>query len=362
MFGSARVHISGNSSYEYDIVRHLWVLCRTALGIDRHGIVGYQGRGNISPVTINLTKIGIENGICLNERKEADVEGFWKQLDSVINITIKTLVDRFEWQGSQLAKSAPFLYENQLMKHDKKLEPNDKVREVLKHGTLACGYLGMSNMLMALFGKHHGESENSLNFALEVVKFIDKKTKEASEQYDLNFSSYATPAEGLCRKMLEKTREQFGIIEGVTDREYINNSHHIPVYHPISIKDKIDIESQFAPYATGGNITYVELDGNARQNLEAFEDIVDYAMEKGIPYLALNHPIDACMECGFEGIIGEYCPNCGGKDGDVYIKRLRRVTGYITSSYKEFFNSGKRAEVEDRYTHSKHSRLDELID
>ena len=160
--------------------------------------------------------------------------------------------------------------------------------------------------------------------------------------------------------MLEQTKKQYGEIEGVTDREYINNSHHVPVYYPISIKDKIDIEVQFAPYATGGNITYVELDGNARQNLDAFEDIVNYSMDKGVTYLALNHPIDECTSCGYEGIIGDECPSCKGKDGDVYIKRLRRVTGYITSSYKEFFNQGKKAEVEDRYTHSKFSSFNEL--
>lgn len=160
--------------------------------------------------------------------------------------------------------------------------------------------------------------------------------------------------------MLEQTRDEYGVIKGVTDREYINNSHHVPVYHPISIKEKIDIEVKFAPYATGGNITYVELDGNARQNLEAFEEIVDYAMNKGVTYLALNHPIDECTGCGFEGIIGDTCPSCHAKDGDVYIKRLRRVTGYITSSYKEFFNKGKFAEVNDREVHSSYSSFDDL--
>lgn len=328
-------------------------MCRTALGVDRHGVHGYSGRGNISPVTMNLTKIGIDNGICLGKRTSADIGGFWKQLDSTIDITIKALVERFEWQGKQLAKSAPFMYENQIMKHHRKLDPNEPVREVLKHSTLAMGYLGLSNMLVALFGKHHGEDNDALEFGLKVVKHIDKRAKEASEEHDLNFSGYATPAEGLCMKMLNKTKSQYGTINGVTDREYINNSHHVPVYHPITIREKIDIEAKFAPYATGGNITYVELDGNARQNLEAFEDIVNYGMSKGVTYLALNHPIDECTACGYEGIIGEKCPSCHKKDGDIYIKRLRRVTGYITSSYKEFFNNGKKAEVEDRFVHSK---------
>ncbi len=335
-------------------------MCRTALGVDRHGVEGYSGRGNISPITLNLTKIGLDNGIALKNREEADIEGFWKQLDQTINIGIKALVDRFEWQGKQPAKSAPFMYENMTMKCGRKLEPNEPVREALKHGTLAIGYLGLSNMLVALFGKHHGESQEVLDFGVKVVKYISDRANEASEEYDLNFSAYATPAEGLCRKMLEKTRDEYGTIKDVTDREYINNSHHVPVYHPISIKEKIDIEANFAPYATGGNITYVELDGNARQNVEAFEEIVDYAMDKGVTYLAVNHPIDECTNCGFEGIIGESCPSCHAKDGDVYIKRLRRVTGYITSSYKEFFNKGKKAEVEDRLEHGQYSAFDEL--
>ena len=179
---------------EYDIVQPpLWWLCRTALGTDRHGIHGYSGRGNISPVTMNLTKIGLDNGIALGKRDKADKEGFLKQLDETIDVTIKALVDRFEWQGKQLAKSAPFTYENQILKHHRKLDPNEPVREVLKHNTLAIGYLGLSNMLVALFGKHHGEDEDILNFGLDVVAHIDRRAEEASEEYDLNFSAYATP-------------------------------------------------------------------------------------------------------------------------------------------------------------------------
>lgn len=337
-------------------------MCRTALGTDRHGVKGYQGRGNISPVTINLTKIGLDCGTAINGTDMPDLLTFWEQLDSTIDLAVKALVERFEWQGKQLAKSAPFLYENQLLKHHRKLEPDEPVMEVLKHGTLAIGYLGLSNMLVALFGKHHAEDKFVLHFAEQVVAKIAEKASEASEKYDLNFSAYATPAEGLSMKMLQKTREQYGIVKGVTDREYLNNSHHVPVYSNVTIKEKIDIEARFAKYATGGNITYVELDGNARQNLEAFEGIIDYAVQAGVPYIAVNHPIDSCTECGYEGIIGEYCPSCGGKDGDIYIKRLRRVTGYITSSYKEFFNKGKKAEVEDRIVHSETSDLSELED
>lgn len=335
--------------------------CRTMTGADRHGLPDGKGRGNISPVTINLPKIGLDNGIALTGSESPDIEGFWEQLDQTIDLAIKALVERFEWQGKQLAKSAPFMYENQLMKSDRKLDPNEPVREALKHGTLAIGYIGLSNCLTALFGKDHSEDLDVLDFAEAVVAHIRKRADEASDAHDLNFSAYATPAEGLCRTWAVKLKEEYGEVAGVTDRDYLNNSHHVPVYRPVTIKQKIDNEARFAKYANGGNITYVELDGNARQNLKAIEGILDYAMDAGCSYVAINHPIDSCESCGYEGIIGEYCPVCNGKDGDIYIKRLRRVTGYLTSSYKESFNAGKRAEVEDREVHSNHSNLDELL-
>lgn len=336
--------------------------CRTMTGKDRHGLPNGKSRGNISPVTINLTKMGLDNGIAVTGAEHPDLEGFWNQLEETVDLAVTALVDRFEWQGKQLAKSAPFCYENELMKGDRKLEPNEPVRDVLKHGTLAIGYLGVSNMCSALFGKDHSEDLDVLDFAEDVVAFIREKADEASIVHDLNFSAYATPAEGLCHKMMKSLQEQYGIVDGVTDRDYVNNSHHVPVYRPISIQEKIDIEARFAQYANGGNITYVELDGNARQNLTAIEDIIDYAMQAGCTYVAINHPIDCCTECGYEGIIGDTCPKCGGIDGEVYIKRLRRVTGYLTSSYREYFNAGKKAETDDRYVHSQHSNLHELTD
>lgn len=323
--------------------------CRTSMGIDRHGLEGYTGRGNISPITINLPKIALRHSYKLNG--ETDLEGFFKELEEVLEVGVEALVNRFEWQGKQLSKSAPFLYENQVLK-GKKLQPEERVREVIKHGTLAIGYIGLSNCLVALIGKHHGESKEALELGIKIVEIIDRKAKDSSDKYDLNFSAYASPAEGLSHKYAKVLKEEFGEIEGVTDREYINNSHHVPVYYNCSIKEKIDIENNFSKYATGGNITYTELDGNARNNPKALEEIINYAMDTGVPYLALNHPIDECTNCGYEGIIGEECPSCHKKDGEVYIKRLRRVTGYITSSYKEYFNDGKKAEVEDRVKHT----------
>lgn len=325
--------------------------CRTQLGDDIHGYKGKGGRGNISPVTINLTKIGLDNGIALGERNTPDIDGFWKQLNAALDITTKALLERYEWQCSQIAKSSPFMYGNALWKSDAYIEGEDTLQEALKHGTLAIGYLGIANMCVALFGKHQGESKEVYDFALSVVKYIHEYAKRKTQEYQLNFSSYGTPAESLCHSQLKRTRDQYGNVEGVLDREYITNSFHVPVYHPVTIKEKLELEAPFHQYSTGGSISYVELDGNARNNLKAFEQIVDYAMSLGISYFAVNHPIDSCENCGYEGIIGEECPSCHKKDGEVFIKRLRRVTGYLTSSYKEFFNNGKRAEVEDRVKH-----------
>ncbi|PWJ42315.1 anaerobic ribonucleoside triphosphate reductase [Sediminitomix flava] len=325
--------------------------CRTRLSSNRHGSNGKSGRGNISPVTINLTKLGIDYGVALGDRKEADLEGFWEGLDNVLDITVQALLDRYEWQAKQFAKSAPFMYRNKVWK-GRELNDDETVGEILKSGSLAIGFLGLSNMLVAMFGKHHAQDQKVWDFGYKVVNHIYKFAQEASEEHDMNFGCYATPAESLCHKQLKLTRNQYGIIKGVTDRDYLNNSFHVPVYHDISIKEKIDTEAPFHKICTGGSITYVELDGNARNNTKAVEKIVDYAMSQGIYYFALNHPIDSCSNCGYEGIIGEECPKCGSKDGDVYIKRLRRVTGYITGDYNKYFNDGKHSEVNDRVKHS----------
>lgn len=261
----------------------------------------------------------------MNKRTEPDLEGFWKQLDEAIDTCAIALLERFEWQGKQLAKSAPFLYENELLLCDRKLKPEESVRDALKHGTLAIGWIGLSNTLVALFGKHHGESPEVQEFGLKIANHINERAKEYSEKHDLNFSAYGTPAESLCKKFASALKEEYGVIKGVTDREYINNSFHVPVYHPISIYEKLEIEAPYHKYCTGGSISYVELDGNARNNLDGFEKIVRYGIDLGISYLAINHPIDEC-ECGYEGIIGDECPACGKKEGEVFIKRLRRVS------------------------------------
>lgn len=318
------------------------------IGYDRHGL-GYtrQGRGNNVPNTIILPKIGIENGICLGERETPDFEGFWKDLDEALRLCEKGLLNRYKIIKSQSPKAAPFMYQNGTMQSSKECE--ETVEESVKHNTLAVGLIGIAEMCVAMFGKNHAESEEACDFALEVIQYMSKFVKECCERNDLNFSLYFTPAEGLCRTALNALRKQYGVIENVTSHEYLTNSCHVPVWQKISIYDKLRIESKFTKYATGGTITYIELESTFMNNIEAIEDIIDYAFspEIDIPYLAFNFPIDTCLECGYQSEFNDHCPMCGSK----HIEQLRRVTGYLTSDYHNF-NDGKIAEVEERVKHS----------
>lgn len=323
--------------------------CRTLVGYDRHGL-GYirQGRGNNTPVTMILPKLGIEYGICLGKRTEPDIEGFWKEFEEYLRLTEKGLLERFAIMVKQSPKSAPFMYKNGTIQDADKCV--DNVYNALKHNTLAIGYIGIAEMCTALFGKNHVHDEKVHEFALSVVRRINEFASEASERNDLNFSCYATPAEGLCRTALKALRKQYGIIEGVTSREYLTNSHHVPVWEKVSIYDKLRIEAPFCKYPTGGCITYVEVDSMFVKNLDAVEAIIDYAFkELDIPYLAFNFPIDTCLDCGYQGEFNDKCPICGS----VNIEQLKRVTGYLTTDYHHF-NDGKRAEVEDRVKHSEY--------
>jgi ribonucleoside-triphosphate reductase len=320
--------------------------CRTQVAKDRFGIKGNQGRGNISPTTINLAKIGIEYGTCLGKRSEPDIKGFWNKLDRVLNLTAEALVERFEYQGRQPAKSAPFMYENQLMK-GKKLQPDEPVREVLKHGTLAIGLLGLSNCMTAMFGKHQFEDDDVWNFAYAVYKHVEAFKNEAAEKYDLNFSVYSTPAENCCYSINKRLVKEYGEIKGVTDRGYLTNSFHCPVWYPISAEDKIRKEAPFHEISRGGAITYVEVDSSTQHNLPAMEQLVNEAMDADISYFAMNVQIDTCRHCHYQGIIDHECPKCGSND----IERLRRITGYLTGSV-EHMNAGKQREVADRVKHT----------
>lgn len=324
--------------------------CRTMMGYDRHGM-GYSktGRGNVCPVTMNLPKIGIKHGICLGERTTPDIDGFWAELDEVLKITETSLVDRFYHVCNQSVNSAPFMYRNGTVA-DCEMANFRGVYEAMKHGTLAVGYIGIAEMCQAMFGKDQSEDKRVLEFALSVVKHIYDYCVDASERNNLNFSCYATPAENLCKTYASALREEFGEIKNVTDREYITNSHHVPVWQKVSIFKKLETEAPFCKYPTGGCITYIELESSIMNNTEAISNIIDYAMNLDIPYLAFNFPIDSCLKCGYHGEIEYNCPKCGNTN----ISRLRRVTGYLTTDYRNF-NKGKIAEVLDRVKHSKYT-------
>ena len=321
--------------------------CRTLIGYDRHGL-GYirQGRGNNVPNTIILPKLGIEFGICLGKREKPDIEGFWKAFEETLKLAENALLERFEIMIKQSPKAAPYMYDNNTIQDARECREN--VFNALKHNTLAIGYLGIAEMCQALFGVNHVHDKEAYDFALSVVKRINEYAAEASERNNLNFSCYATPAEGLCRTALASLRNQYGIIENVTSHEFITNSHHVPVWEEVSIYDKLRLEAPFCKYPTGGCITYVELDSTFVKNTKAVEDIIDYAFkELDIPYLAFNFPIDSCLDCGHQGEFNEKCSECGSTN----IQQLRRVTGYLTTDYRNF-NDGKIAEVNERVKHS----------
>lgn len=279
-----------------------------------------------------------------------DVDTFIKILDEKIHEAKDMLIERFEYICSQSPASAKFMYENGTMIG---YHPEEGIRSALKHGTLVIGQLGLAEALQILIGKDHTTPEG-----MEVAKHIEQLFKnrcaEFKQQYKLNFGVYYTPAENLCYTAMKKFKKDYGEIPNVSDRDYFTNSMHVPVWKDVSIFEKINIESQLTGYSSAGCITYVELEGAVLHNLEALEQIVNYAMDKDIPYFALNVPNDLCLNCGWTGEIGNECPECGGTD----IQRLRRVTGYLTGDYKTAFNYGKQKEVEERFKHSKKLRLE----
>ena len=334
--------------------------CRTLVGKDRFNEknpYNKQGRGNVCPHTMVLPKLGLKYGIVTGERETPDINGFYKGLDELLRVTEVSLLDRFTHVCEQSPKAANFLYQNNTLMGSEEVRESGNIYDAMKHNTLAFGYIGIAETMRALFGKDHSEDKEVLEFAIEVVKYMYDYVVDASERNNLNMSLYATPAESSCFTIMKKLQEEFGIIPNVLDRDYLTNSHHVPVWRKLSIYEKIDIESKFCKYATGGCITYVELDSNIMNNEKAIEDIIDYAMSKDIPYLAMNFPIDTCEECGYQGDIKYFCPKCGCKK----IKRLRRVTGYLSNDYRKF-NKGKQSEVHDREKHSRYTDFSKLID
>lgn len=301
------------------------------------------GRGNLSFTTVNLPRIGL--------RSNKNINFFFEELDKKIDLVIGQLMERFEIQARKKVKNFPFLMGQGIWMDSDKLGWDDEIREVLKHGTLSMGFIGLAECLKALTGKHHGESEESQNLGLEIVGYMRKRMDEASRKYGMNFTLIATPAEGTSGKFVKFDRKMFGSIEGVTGREYYTNSFHIPVYYETSAFEKISLEAPYHELTNAGHITYVELDGDPTQNLEAFEKVIRYMKETNVGYGSINHPVDRDPVCGYTGIIGETCPSCGRAEGNIRFERIRRITGYLVGTV-ERFNDAKRAEERDRVKHS----------
>ena len=274
------------------------------------------GRGNLSFTSINLPRIAIKHGICLGDRDKADMEGFYSELSEKMELVRDQLLERFEVQCSKRCYNFPFLLEQGVWTDGDKLKPTDRLRKVLKHGSLTIGFIGLAETLKALIGKHHGESKEAQKLGLEIIGFMRNKTDEFAKEYNLNFTLIATPAEGLSGRFVNIDRAVYGKIKGVTDRAYYTNSFHVPVYYNVSIADKIKLEAPYHALTNGGHITYIELDGNTVMNTDAFESVIRLMKESGIGYGAINHPVDRDPVCGYVGVIGDVCPGCGRKEFD----------------------------------------------
>ncbi|MGM9654140.1 MAG: anaerobic ribonucleoside triphosphate reductase [Butyricicoccaceae bacterium] len=299
------------------------------------------GRGNLSFTSVNLPRIGI--------RAHGDVDWFFEDLDRKIDLVIAQLLARFRLQSQKTVRNYPFLMGQGVWMDSEKLDPDDTVGEVLKHGTLTCGFIGLAECLKALIGKHHGESDEAQNLGLDIIHHMRERMDQATQQYGLNFSLIATPAEGLSGRFVRMDRERFGVIEGVTDRDYYTNSFHVPVYYPISAFEKLRREAPYHAMTNGGHISYIELDGDPTQNLEAFEQVVRFMKECGIGYGSINHPVDRDPICGYTGIIGETCPRCGRKAGEgVPLEKLHKLGLYKHLNAQTLGYPGDPAEEADR--------------
>ena len=269
------------------------------------------GRGNLSWTTINLPRLGIKYGIALKERDKADIKGFYAEFDEIIEKIKDQLLERFEVQCSKRCYNFPFLLGQGVWTNGEKLKPTDRLRKVWKHGSLSIGFIGLAECLKALTGKHQGEDPEAQKLGLEIIKHLRQKCDEYSSEYNLNFACLATPAEGLSGRFTAIDKAIYGKIKGVTDREYYTNSFHVPVYYNISIVDKIKTEAPYHELTNGGHISYIELDGDAASNIDAFESIIRVMKESGIGYGAINHPVDRDPVCGYVGVINDTCPKCG---------------------------------------------------
>ena len=334
----ANIDWSGNEGYDKNDPRTYFSTmgCRTANGWDINGFGQLKdGRGNICPVTIIMPTLAME--------AHQNVDEFMNLLDQKIYEAKDMLIERFEWIASQSPDSAKFMYENGLMAG---YIPEEGIRSALKHGTLAIGQLGLAETLQLLVGCNQ-TTKKGMDLAKKIEELFKKRCAEFKQQYKLNFGVYFTPAENLCYTAMKKFKEKYGLIKNVSDKDFFTNSMHVPVWEKMSPFKKIDIESQLTGYSSAGCITYVELESTAKNNLEALEKLVVYAMDKDIPYFAINVPNDTCLNCGYTDELNDECPQCHGR----FIQRLRRVTGYLTGDYLTAFNKGKQQEVNMRVKH-----------
>ena len=325
--------------------------CRTRVLGNVCGEEVVNGRGNLSFTTINLPRLGIKHGMINN--REANLDGFFKELDEKIDLVIDQLLERMEVQGNKKMKNFPFLMGQGIWLSSDHLGPEDRLKEVIKQGTLTVGFIGLAECLIGLIGKHHGESKEAQELGIKIISHMRDRMDEASDKYKLNFSLIATPAEGLSGRFTSIDKALYGIIEGITDKEYYTNSFHVPVYYKISAFEKIRIEAPYHEFTNAGHITYVELDGDPTNNVEAFETIIRAMKELGIGYGSINHPVDRDPICKYSGIIeGSICPACGRNEeiSDIKFERIRRITGYLVGTVDRF-NNAKRAEVRDRVKH-----------
>ena len=302
------------------------------------------GRGNLSFTSINLPRLAI--------RSHGDIDLFFDLLDSKLHLCVGQLDERFEIQAQKRVYNSPFLMGQGVWIDSEKLKPDDEVREVLKHGTLSVGFIGLAETLKALTGKHHGESAESQKLRLEIVGHMRAYLDRLSQQTHMNYTLLATPAEGLSGRFVRMDRARYGSIPGVTDREYYTNSFHIPVYYDIEAFRKIELEAPYHALTNAGHSSYVEMDGDPSENLEAFEAVIRHMKECGIGYGSINHPVDRDPICGYNGIINDECPKCGRheEDAEVGFERIRRITGYLVGTLDRF-NDAKRAEERDRVKH-----------
>lgn len=328
---------SFNAPYKEEEVAYMG--CRTRVIANINGPEVTDGRGNLSFTTINLPRLGIKAG--------GDLTQFWQNLDIVVNLSIKQLFTRYEVQKNLKVNDFPFLMGQKLYLDSEDLQPTETIEKAIKHGTLSMGFIGLAECLIALTGKHHGESQEAQALGLAIISYLRRRCDEASKKYKLNFTLLASPAEGLSGKFTDSDRSRFGEIPRITDKEWYTNSFHVPVEYELAAMDKIAVEGPYHKYCNAGHISYVELPSAPTHNLEAFEKLVHAMCEADMGYFAINFPVDICKECGFTGVIEtEVCPKCKTEGN---ISRIRRITGYLSTL--EMFNDSKKAEEKSRKVH-----------